>query len=163
MSFEAEGKEFFVMNKRSMIKPLDSRLEADPCSSAVWMHVGRQLRRRRAELGFGIDHVARSAGISAGTYEGYELGVQTPAVLLAELADLFSVPVVWFFQGVTREEAAAGGDALAVNPAVYKVATVEHRVQALADSFRKLDLEGQQHLLAVSRALSQADPNGVRD
>ena len=40
--------------------------------------------------------------------------------------------------------------------------TLNYRVQALADSFRKLDFEGQQHLLALSKALSR-DANAARD
>jgi len=153
-----EGKEHFHMIKRLMVKPLDSELEANPCGSALWTVVGRRLRRRRTELDLDIDHVARTIGISPTVYANYELGVQTPASQLAEIADLFDVPVVWFFQDVGIEEKAAPPVA---SPAVYRVATVEFRIQALADAFRKLDLEGQQHLLAISRALSQPSPQSA--
>lgn len=149
------------MIKRLMVKPRDGGLEADPCGSAIWIVVGRRLRHRRTQLGFDIDHVATNAGISPSVYEGYELGVhQTPVLLLAQIADLFGVPVVWFFEDVGFDaEAVARSD----SPAVYTVATVEQRIQALADSFRKLDLEGQQHLLAISGALSGTSGKGVRN
>jgi len=151
------------MMKRNMIKPLRRSLEADAGGSAVWAVVGRQLRRRRAELGFGIDRIAECVGVPADIYEGYEAGVPTPASLLAQIADLYGIPVVWFFQGVGDEEPAARSETPASEPVVYTVATVEHRAQALVDSFRKLDLDGQQHLLAISMALTRANSNAAPD
>ena len=93
------------MIKRAMMKPLNGGLEADPCGIGVWSRVGRQLHRRRTQLGFDVDHVASKVGIAAATYAGYEAGVQAPAFLLAQIADLFGVPVVSFFQDVAREAA----------------------------------------------------------
>jgi hypothetical protein len=40
------------------------------------------------------------------------------------------------------------------------VATLEERAEFLAASFRKLDLEGQQHLLAIASALSRTGGSG---
>jgi transcriptional regulator with XRE-family HTH domain len=154
-----EGKEF-VMTERHTIRPIRGSPGADASSSAVWAGVGRRLRRRRTELGFSADRVAKCIGISAEMCEDYETGAPIPASVLAQFADLFDTPVVWFFQevaveqGMSPEEAAAG----AAEPVVYTVATVEHRAQALVDCFRRLDLEGQQHLLAISMALSRANP-----
>jgi len=151
------------MTKRHMIKPLRKSLGADACGGAVWSGVGRQLRRRRTELGFDVEHVARRVGTSANSFAGYETGAPIPASVLAQIADLFGVPVVWFFQGVGHEEPAARGETSATDPVVYTVATAEHRAQALVDYFRKLDLEGQQHLLAISAALTRADANTAPD
>jgi transcriptional regulator with XRE-family HTH domain len=130
--------------------------------SAVWMTVGRRLQRQRTGLGYSVDRVAHWAAVPAETYESYENGAPIPAALLAQVADLFEVPLVWFFQGVeaddshrdrTDQEEDGGRQA---GPAIYQVATIEHRIAALAESFRKLDFEGQQHLLAISRELSRA-------
>ena len=155
------------MTKRHMIRPVRRSSESDTCSGAVWAGVGRQLHRRRTELGVGVSYVASRVGISADSYEGYEAGFRVPAASLAQIADLFDVPVVWFFRDVahqaTHEESAAPGEPAASEPVVYTVATVEHRTQALVDSFRKLDLEGQQHLLAISKALTRASAEAVRD
>jgi transcriptional regulator with XRE-family HTH domain len=153
-----EGKEF-VMTKRHMIEPV----LRGPETSAVWIGVGRQLRRRRCELGFGIDHVARCAGISADDYERYEAGAPIRAAPLARIADLFDVPVVWFFQDVAHEEPDEREDAPAADPVVYTVATMEHRAQALVDCFRRLDLEDQQHLLAISMALTRGGAGATPD
>jgi transcriptional regulator with XRE-family HTH domain len=143
------------MIKRAMIKPVDGGLEADPCGGGVWFRVGRQLRLRRTQLGFDIDEVASNLGIGAATYASYEAGVQAPAFLLSQIADLFGVPVVAFFQEVARE-AAETDDTVTAHPAVYRVATPEYREQVLTECFRGLDLEDQQYLLALSKALSKA-------
>jgi hypothetical protein len=39
----------------------------------------------------------------------------------------------------------------------YRVTTLEERVNFLAESFKKLDLEGQQQLLALAMALCQSN------
>jgi transcriptional regulator with XRE-family HTH domain len=142
------------MIKRAM-KPADGGMEAGPCGGGVWSRVSRQLRRRRTQLGFDVDHVASHLEVSPAIYEGYEGGVQAPAFMLSQIADLFGVPVVSFFQDVARE-AAEGDDTETAQPAVYRVATPEYREQVLTEYFRGLDLEDQQHLLAISKALSQA-------
>jgi transcriptional regulator with XRE-family HTH domain len=121
--------------------------------SALWVTDGRRLRRRRTQLGYSVSHVAQWAATPVETYESYENGAPVPAALLAQVADLFEKPLVWFFQGVGRDEAQEDDTEEKVEPVVYRVATVEHRIAALVESFRKLDFEGQQHLLAISRAL----------
>ena len=150
------------MIERYIMKPLDGRSGAGARGGAVWMAVGRRLQQRRAELGFSADRVALWAGVPAEAYEGYENGTPIPASLLAHVADLFGRPVVWFFQGIDHDEP-AGDEVPRDQPVTYTVATVEHRIQALADSFRKLDFEGQQHLLAISKALSRSNADAARD
>ena len=41
-------------------------------------------------------------------------------------------------------------------PAAFRVATPEYREQMLTEFFRRLDLEDQQYVLAISKALSKA-------
>ena len=78
-----------------------------------------------------------------------------------DLADLFEVPLVWFFQDIGQNDtndnhAEQDDDAeREAGLVVYRVATIEHRIAALVESFRQLDFEGQQHLLAISRELSR--------
>lgn len=142
------------MIKRAMIKPVDGGLATDPCGG-LWGRVGRQLRRRRIQLGFDVDYVASHLEISPALYQGYEGGVQAPAFMLSQIADLFGVPVVSFFQDVARE-AADSDDSETAQPAAYRVATPEYRERVLTECFRGLDLEGQQYLMAICKALSQA-------
>jgi transcriptional regulator with XRE-family HTH domain len=121
------------------------------------------MRRRRVDLGLDADRVAQLVGVSVETYEGFEEGVPTSASLLAQIADLFDIPVVWFFHGVAQEEPEEREPAPDAGAVSYRVATIEHRIKALADTFRKLDFEGQQHLLAISQALSRSNAAAARD
>ena len=135
-----------------------SRAPVTPTRS-MWTVIGRRLRVRRTQLGVGIDQVADSLGVSPVTYAAYEAGTdQAPAFVLNQVAELLDVPLVWFFQDITfvpeeDEEAAVTTE----TPHFFAVATLDQRIEALAQSFRQLDLEGQQHLLAIAGALSRSN------
>ena len=151
------------MIKRSRLKPHVEGAGSN-VGGPVWAGVGRRLQRRRTELGFSTARVAQQAAIAVEAYEAYEQGAPIPASPLAQIADLFETPLVWFFQGIRDDEGEIEAEAEQDGePAVYRVATIEHRIQALADSFRRLDFEGQQHLLAISEALSRSNATAARD
>ena len=122
---------------------------------ALWRHIGQRMRQRRTQLDLKVDAVARELDISPEAYEQYEAGhLQTPAMLLSDVAQLFRMPVTWFFLDIAHNDPPESGDAEA--PGVFSVATDEERAQTLTDYFRGLDLEGQQHLLLVARTLFRA-------
>jgi transcriptional regulator with XRE-family HTH domain len=126
----------------------------------LWVHIGRRLQTRRTELGLSVDDVARQLGIAPRVYEALEEGLERAAAsLLGRIAELFRVRVFWFFQDVEFGDESAS-EAVGSPHGAYRVATLEERVEFLADSFRKLDLEGQQHLLAVANALSRTGGKG---
>jgi transcriptional regulator with XRE-family HTH domain len=114
-------------------------------------------------MGLSAARLAYRAGVSVRTYEGYENGDPIPATLLAQIAELLDTPLVWFFDGVGGDEAEPRSTARGPEPAVYRVATIEQRIEALADAFRQLDFEGQQHLLAISKALCQSSARAGRN
>jgi transcriptional regulator with XRE-family HTH domain len=125
---------------------------ARPHSHALWRHIGLRLRLRRTQLGFTSETTAKKVGISSEIYELYESGKQqTPALLLSDIAQLFHVPVTWFFQDLSFDEGTEA-DRVA-EESVFTVATDDERVHALTEYFRNLDLEDQQHLLLVARTL----------
>ena len=129
------------------------------------MLVGDRLRARRIHLGLAITSVAEGLGIEPRAYEEYEAGVvQAPASLLAEIANLLDIPVLWFFQDIVGR---GGEDERATpclaSPPSYRVATMDERILFLAESFRNLDLEGQQHLLAIAAALSRSKQQQARE
>ena len=148
-----------------MIKHLRLSLAAGTRSHPIWGLVGRQLRARRTQLGLDVDRVAEELAISPATYEAYESGGrQVPAFQIGQIAELFGVQVAWFFRDVSfdaenDDEVPTCVDA----PRVFCVATEEQRVRALADSFRRLDLEGQHHLLAIAGALSRSNREQAGD
>jgi hypothetical protein len=149
------------MTKRHIMKPNGEGASAG-AGGDVWTAIGGRLALRRSELGWCAERIAGGVGVAVEEYNSYESGAPIPAFLLSEVAHLLDRPVTWFFEGVGlgAQDEKAGSDAQSVT---YKVATVEHRVQALTDSFRKLDFEGQQHLLAISRALSRASAGAARE
>ena len=126
----------------------------------LWVHIGRRLQSRRTELGLSVNDVARQLGIAPRVYKALEEGVERAAAsLLGQIAELFRVRVFWFFQDVEFGDE-SGSEAVAPPQGAYRVATLEERVEFLADSFRKLDLEGQQYLLALASALSRTGGEG---
>jgi transcriptional regulator with XRE-family HTH domain len=147
-----------------MVKHVAHATRANPGASAMWKLVGERLKLRRSELGLPIVRLVQNLALPTGTYESYEAGeAQVPAALLARIAEHFGVPVLWFFQDVVPPadndwEDAPDADA----PRAYRVTTLDQRVDYLADSFRKLDLEGQQHLLAIVGALTRARGRHLR-
>src|SRR6266705_3141114 len=65
----------------------------------LWLHLGNRLRFRREQLRVGALRAAAHVGVALQTYEEYETGVQLiPAKQLADLAELFAVPVFYFFE-----------------------------------------------------------------
>jgi hypothetical protein len=148
------------MTKRHIMKPAGERAKAGAGGSEVWGAVGRRLALRRTELAYSPGRVAHGVGIAVEDYKDYERGAPIPAFLLGEIADLLDRSVTWFFEGISQAEVEGDANAEAVT---YKVATIEHRIQALTDSFRKLDFEAQQHLLAISRALSRCSAGAAQE
>lgn len=133
--------------------------------SPLWMVIGRRLQIRRSELGASVEQVADELCMPSRIYAACEAGVvETPALVLSQIADLFGVPVSWFFQDVDfgiedDEELLDDGD----SPGIFTVASEDERIQALSECFRSLDLESQQHLLAIAGALSQSGKEWGRD
>ncbi len=148
-----------------MSKSVKRGEEAATRGSALWMVIGRRLQIRRAELNVTVERVADELCIPSRIYAAYEAGViETPALVLSQIADLFDVPVSWFFQDVDfgiedDEEPLDDGD----SPGIFTVASEDERIQALSECFRSLDLESQQHLLAIAGALSQSSKEWGRD
>lgn len=145
-----------------MTRPVVGSLEAELSGRSIWLLVGRRMRARRAQRGHPVDRVAEELGVSPDIYASYESGkAQVPALLLAQLAEFLGVSVPWFFQDASFREEEDGEIYCSPSPS-YCVATPEQRIDFLADSFRKLDLEAQQHLLAIADALSRTNSKKSR-
>ena len=139
---------------------LDRRAPAEPHGGTLWVGIGRRLQTRRTELGLTVNEVARALAMAPRAYKALEEGIErVPASLLGQIAELFRVRVFFFFQDIDFGDEGAA-DVAASPHGAYRVATLEERVEFLADSFRKLDLEGQQHLLALASALSRTGGRG---
>jgi transcriptional regulator with XRE-family HTH domain len=142
---------------------MTSRAPVEPVGCTFWRRVGERIRRRRVGLGFSNKRLADELGIDLSAYDAYEAGrEQIPARMLSQIAELFGVSVLWFFQDITFEEETP--EPAASQPGRdYRVATLDERMRFLAHAFRKLDLEGQQHLIAIAGALTQTSRKCTRD
>lgn len=144
-----------------MTKGLARRLEP-PLGHAFWTLVGRWLRTRRMLLGLELEYVARTLEIAPSLYQDYEAGrAQIPAPLLARIADTLGVPLTFFCPDVEQDAEIVSTEERGESLGAFRVATTEERAQALAERFRTLDLEGQQHLLAIATALSRSTRDRV--
>jgi transcriptional regulator with XRE-family HTH domain len=148
-----------------MNKHLVRVLQPAPRGFELWTTIGRRLRTRRTVLGMRVEEVAEALEISPSLYASYETGAaHAPAFLLGEIAELFGVPVPWFFQDVSFEEDEEEDLGASDAPlGVLTVATDDERVEALSECFRRLDLDAQQHLLAIAGALARSSRKWLSD
>ena len=115
------------------------------------LHMGVRLQNRRLQLGLTSSAVAAHVGVAADAYELYEQGeAQLPAAMLAEIAELFKVPLFYFFQDLPLESPMTEPEESA---AVLTVATPADRASALVADFQKLEWHAQQYLLMLAQAL----------
>lgn len=121
----------------------------------LWLNIGRRLQFRREQIGISLLRASGQLGVTPEEYEAYERGdCLIPAKELAQVAELFAVPVFYFFE--TLEMADEKPEPAPSQPgSVYTVATGSERVIALVDDFEKLDFARQQLLLLVARALAR--------
>jgi len=139
------------------------RAPVEHVGCTLWRRIGERIRRRRVHLGFSTRRLADELGIELSAYDAYEAGrEQAPARMLSQIAELLGVSVLWFFQDITFEEETTE-PAASRSDGVYRVATLDDRMRYLVDSFRKLDLEGQQYLIAIASALTQTSRKCTRD
>jgi transcriptional regulator with XRE-family HTH domain len=127
----------------------------EPIGCTLWRRIGERIRARRIQRGFTNEQLAEELGVDLRAFDAYEAGEeQAPARVLTQIAELLEVSVLWFFQDITFEEESA--PTAASRPGgIYRVATPQDRMRFLAEAFRKLDHEGQQHLIAIVGALTQ--------
>jgi transcriptional regulator with XRE-family HTH domain len=134
-----------------MAKNTRFKQAAGACRDRIWLHVGSRIRFRREQLEIAIAKAATHLGVALQTYEEYETGERLiPANQLADIAELFSVPVFYFF-----EDLQVGDDTSTVHKAnsAFTVATETDRIATLIEDFQNLDFEHQQHLLLLARTL----------
>src|SRR5436309_15895828 len=82
-----------------MAKPKRGRSTA-----AIDDHVGARIRERRIMLGFSQQQLAQMIGVTYQQAHKYERGLnRISAGRLYEIAQVLSVPVSWFFEGLASD------------------------------------------------------------
>jgi len=133
--------------------------------SAAWSIVGSRLQGCRIELGLSAEQVAVVLGIPSGVYAGYEQGVSPmPALELAQIANLFRVPVRWFVRDLAvHDEKASKHRACSDASDAFNVAAVEQSVRELSEGFLELDRDDLQRFFVKAAALRHAYVKKARE
>jgi transcriptional regulator with XRE-family HTH domain len=78
------------------------------------IHVGARIRHRRAVLGLNQTELAERVGVTFQSIQKYERGTnRVSASRLQEIAEVLSVPISHFFEGLSATDEAVSGDTLA--------------------------------------------------
>ena len=114
------------------------------------------MRLRREQLGISAWTAANAMGVELQTYQDYEQGERLiPADQLAALAQLYGVPVFYFFEDLEKTDRTHDGGQESEGAVGYAVATQTERIAILVEDYLKLDFARQQCLLVVARALAE--------
>jgi len=121
----------------------------------LWAQIGDRIRLRRDQIGMTAWSAASGISVELETYVQYEAGERLiPADQLATLAQLYNVPVFYFFEDLPKVERAPAHTSESSQDLSYSVTTLTERIASLVGDFQKLDFERQQCLLAVARGLA---------
>ena len=113
-------------------------------AGAADRHVGGRIRERRVMLGLSQQQLAQMIGVTYQQAHKYERGLnRISAGRLYEIAQVLSVPVSWFFEGLSAE----------THPA--EMSPRQRMCLELARNFAAIDNEKHQEALsAMARALA---------
>lgn len=79
--------------------------------SAIDLHLGRRLRRRRRLLGLTQQQLASQVGVRFQQIQKYECGAnRLGAARLWELAEVLQTPISYFYDGLTEVSTAPRND-----------------------------------------------------
>ena len=113
-------------------------------ASAADRHVGTRIRERRIMLGLSQQQLAQMIGVTYQQAHKYERGLnRISAGRLYEIAQVLSVPVSWFFEGLAQEAAR------------FEMTPRQRMCLELARNFAAIDNERHQEALSQkARALA---------
>jgi len=118
----------------------------------VDLHVGKRLRHRRWMIGMTQQQLANAVGIKFQQIQKYESGAnRVSASRLWDLSQALSVPVSFFFDGLSAADAKDGGDAL--SPDLF----ADKETLELVRAYYALEERPRQKLLDFTKSLSDSD------
>ncbi len=112
-------------------------------------HVGNRIRERRVMLGLSQQQLAQMIGVTYQQAHKYERGLnRISAGRLYEIAQVLTVPVAWFFEGLTPDREPA------------ELSPRQRMCLELARNFAAIDNEKHQEALSqMARALAAQVPS----
>ncbi len=116
----------------------------------VDVHVGKRIRHRRWMVGMTQQQLAEKVGIKFQQIQKYETGMnRVSASRLWDIADAVSVPVAYFFEGLTEGEEA-------VDEAVPGDILADKEALELVRSYYAIPENQRRRLFELARVLSDA-------
>ena len=128
-------------------------------SSDIDLHVGKRLRRRRRLLGLTQQSLAEQVGIRFQQIQKYECGAnRVSAARLFELSEALSVPVQYFYEGLSeRDEFAPESRDHIASDVLSKKETMD-----LVRAYYAMGEGPRKHLLDLARSLEHATKPKLR-
>jgi len=121
----------------------------------VDVHVGKRVRHRRWMVGMTQQQLAEKVGIKFQQIQKYETGMnRVSASRLWDIAEALSVPVAYFFDGVTGTEDLA--HAPAVSPGMPGDILADKEALELVRSYYAIPEHQRRRLFELARVLSDA-------
>jgi len=117
-------------------------------------HVGKRLRRRRRLLGLTQQSLGEMVGIRFQQIQKYECGAnRISAARLFELAEALSVPIQYFYEGLSKQENIQDAPEFIAPDVLSKKETMD-----LVRAYYSMDEGPRKHLLDLAKSL-QTDPD----
>jgi transcriptional regulator with XRE-family HTH domain len=131
--------------------PDQAGVRSTPRAGLADRHVGAKIRERRVMLGLSQQQLAAMIGVTYQQAHKYERGLnRISAGRLFDIASVLSVPISWFFEGMSEDSAAA------------ELTPRQRMCLELARNFALIDnLKHQEALSQMARALAQAEADGI--
>lgn len=117
--------------------------------NSIDIHVGRRLRRRRRLLGMTQQGLGEQVGIRFQQIQKYECAAnRISASRLFDLSEALHVPVQYFYDGLSSEEAANDSSALPAD------ILAQGETMDLVRAYYTLDQSTRRRLLDLAKAMS---------
>jgi transcriptional regulator with XRE-family HTH domain len=121
--------------------------------NSIDIHVGRRLRRRRRLLGMTQQGLGEQVGIRFQQIQKYECAAnRISASRLFDLSEALHVPVQYFYDGLSNEEAANDSHALPAD------ILTQGETMELVRAYYTLDESTRRRLLELAKAMSGSAP-----
>ncbi len=129
-------------------------------TSDIDLHVGKRLRRRRRLLGLTQQSLAEEVGIRFQQIQKYECGAnRVSAARLFELSEALSVPIQYFYEGLSEQEHSDGDvDTGVIAPDVLS----KKETMDLVRAYYSMGEGPRKHLLDLAKSLETKSKPGLR-
>lgn len=122
-------------------------------TNEIDLHVGKRLRRRRRLLGLTQQNLASEVGIRFQQIQKYECGAnRVSAARLFELSEALSVPVQYFYEGLSGQDPFSAAD----DPDILAPDVLSRKeTMDLVRAYYNMGEAPRKHLLDLAKSLEE--------